>query len=102
MDTLELVFRILAWCVNILAKLPQACETISKGWNLVTKFLRSLDGYEKGETSPPPVRMNTTIVPLTGVMYLNVCDGIPLGMNDGYPALRLRQNTAAYYPQGSN
>lgn len=73
---IETILRYLSYLVNMLANAPKACESLNKGWTCFTKFLESLDGYGEGEPSPPLVRMNTTIVPLTGALSLTG-SGIP-------------------------
>jgi hypothetical protein len=65
---------------------------------------------------PSPIVKNTAISPPAGAMIvtggrpalspppvcINVFDGLPMGLNDGYVALRYRQNTSPYYySQGS-
>jgi hypothetical protein len=73
-------------------------ENPCKAWNLFTEFLRTLDRPEVPEDAPTPPVQNTTIVPLTGTLRLNVFDNVNMGLNNRNAALPFRQN-AYYYSQ---
>jgi len=96
--TLIGVLTLIRLLFGILANAPKVWENVCKEWAFLRQRLlnakRALVTSLREMVGEDEMQEDAPSSPKTP---FNVFDAVNMGLNQGYPALRHRQNTAAYY-----